>query len=150
MTSSFVGLPGVAGALAPLEVVDSWGDRNQSIRMGERFSVRAAWHIESRCAARALDGTWIVRLYAEPAGPGPGVQLGQGTVQATGEHTYAACIDIDTTEVGLAVGADRDDSSVYKLVAILSYRNSLQTNLGIVGVEEGPYFEVMPADRAIR
>jgi hypothetical protein len=137
--SGFDGLPGLAGEIGAVVLIDNSIPANNVVDADQPFQVRVSWRVRPAVVATVLDGTWTVDLYAESMGPGSEIKAGSVNVAATGVTTYTATITVPvgrlTTESNPA-----PTSGVYKLVEVLTYRNRLGTKSEIAAFSEGPTF----------
>lgn len=133
----FEGLPGLAGDIGAVILIDNTPPTNNVLDADQPFQVRISWTVSPSVVATVLDGTWTVDLYAESMGPGNEVKVGSVNVAATGVQNYSGTI---TVAPG-ALRAESDpppNSGVYKLVEVLTYRNRLGTKTEIAAFSEGP------------
>jgi hypothetical protein len=135
----FDGLPGLAGDIGAVLLVDNSIPANNVVDAGAPFDVQVAWSVGPAIVATVLDGTWTVDLYAESMGPGREIKVGSVDVPATGVTNYVGSI---TVPAGRLQGesAPAPVSGVYTLVEVLTYRNRLGTKTEIAAFSEGPMF----------
>jgi hypothetical protein len=70
-------------------------------------------------------------------GPGPEVLIGTAVVAANGGPAYSATI---TVPAGTLPSDVPPDSGVYKLVTVITYRNTLNVLTEMAAFSEGPMF----------
>jgi hypothetical protein len=135
--SGFDGLPGLAGEIGAVVLIDNCVPANNVVDAGRPFQVRVSWRVRPPVVATVLDGTWTVDLYAESVGPGAEIKAGSVDVAATGATTYTATITVPPGRL-TAQSTPGPASGVYKLVEVLTYRNQLGTKTEIAAFSEGP------------
>jgi hypothetical protein len=137
--SGFDGLPGLAGEIGAVVLVDNSVPSNNVVDGDRPFQVRISWRVRPPVVATVLDGTWTVDLYAESMGPGVEIKAGTVNIPATGVATYTATITVPAGRLN-AESSPAPASGVYKLVEVLTYRNRLGTKTEIAAFSEGPTF----------
>lgn len=137
MADNFDGLPGLAGKIGAVVLVDNSVPANNVVDADNPFTVRITWEVSPAIVATVLDGTWTVDLYAESMGPGNEIKAGSVNVPATGVTNYQASITVPPG-VLRAESSPAPISGVYKLVEVLTYRNTLGTKTEIAAFSEGP------------
>ena len=133
--NDFDGLPELFGRVDNVAVIDNDGNPNRVIDDQFAFDVTIAWSVRPPATAQVLDGQWTVKLYAESVGPGPEKQIGTATRTATGVQNYTATI---TVPAGTLPSDVPPDSGVYKLVIVITYRNTLGQLTEMAAFSEGP------------
>lgn len=131
----FDGLPELFGRVDNVAVIDHDGNPNRVIDDQFAFDVKIKWSVRPPATAKVLDGEWTVKLYAESVGPGPEQQIGSATRAATGVQEYRARI---TVPAGTLPSDVPPDSGVYKLVIVITYRNTLGQLTEMAAFSEGP------------
>lgn len=135
--NNFDGLPGLAGKIGAVVLVDNSVPANNVVDADNPFTVRISWEVTPAIVATVLDGTWTVDLYAESMGPGNEIKAGSVDVPATGVTSYTASITVPAGVLP-AESSPAPVSGVYKLVEVLTYRNTLGTKSEIAAFSEGP------------
>jgi hypothetical protein len=135
----FDGLPALAGDISAVVLVDNDTPGNNVVDAGKEFQVQVSWKVEPAVVATVLDGTWTVDLYAESIGPGDEIKVGSVDVPATGATSYSGTVKVPVGTLR-AESAPAPTSGVYKLVEVLTYRNTLGVKSEIAAFSEGPIF----------
>ncbi|WP_329476578.1 hypothetical protein OG558_36205 [Kribbella sp. NBC_01510] len=135
--SDFDGLPALDGAVTAVAIIDHDGNPNRVIDDQLPFDVTIDWTVQPPATAALLDGNWTVKVYAESMGPGPEVLIGTAVVAATGGPAYSASINVPA---GTLPSDVPPDSGVYKLVVVITYRNTLNVLTEMAAFSEGPMF----------
>ncbi|MFN0284735.1 MAG: hypothetical protein ACKVZ6_22515 [Kineosporiaceae bacterium] len=133
--TDFDGLGALTGAVTSVVVLDPDGTPNKVLDSGLPFGVRIRWTVTPPATAAVLDGQWGVRVFAESIGPGPEVLIGQTAVAADGGVNYTTTI---TVPAGTLPADVPPLSGAYKLVVVITYRNSLNVLTEIAAFSEGP------------
>ena len=133
--NDFDGLAELLGRVDDDAVIDRDGNPNRVIDDQFAFDVKIKWSVRPPSTAKVLDGQWTVKLYAESVGPGPEKQIGTTTRPATGVAAYKATI---TVPAGTLPSDVPPDSGVYKLVIVITYRNTLGQLTEMAAFAEGP------------
>lgn len=135
--SDFDGLPALDGAVTAVAIIDHDGNPNRVIDDQLPFDVTINWTVQPPATAALLDGQWTVKVYAESMGPGPEVLIGTAVVAANGGPAYSASINVPA---GTLPSDVPPDSGVYKLVVVITYRNTLNVLTEMAAFSEGPMF----------
>ena len=135
--SDFDGLPALDGAVTAVAIIDHDGNPNRVIDDQLPFDVTINWTVQPPATAALLDGQWTVKVYAESMGPGPELLIGTAVVAATGGPAYSASINVPA---GTLPSDVPPDSGVYKLVVVITYRNTLNVLTEMAAFSEGPMF----------
>jgi hypothetical protein len=124
-------------------VKDNNGDPTTVLDANQDFVITCEWDINTALAL-VLEGTFELAAYAEAIGQGLEQRIGFLSVPVViGQQIYppvdmvvAAGTLPDQTALGL------DDSGVYKLITVLTHRNTAGTVSDVVAVEEGPFARI--------
>ena len=133
--TDFDGLGALSGSIVSVQVLDPGGTPNKVIDSGDAFAVRVRWTVAPAATAAVLDGQWRVRLFAESVGPGPELQAGFVNEAADGGVNYEATV---TVPAGTLAAHGVPDSGAYKLVVVITYRNTLGVVTEMAAFSEGP------------
>lgn len=125
---------GPLAATASVLIHDFDGTPNNVLDRNLSFSIHAEWQVTGALTSM-LGGTWYVRAYAESMGPGPDYDLGTVTepVNPTPGATYVDHV---------AVAANTLNEGVYKLVLVITHRNTSGIETEAAGFAEGPLFQI--------
>ncbi|NMO52473.1 hypothetical protein HH310_14885 [Actinoplanes sp. TBRC 11911] len=109
---------------APVSVVDADGD----------FQIKADWDVGA-LAALFLAGEFTVKTYVESIGPGEEKEIATGTQAVNGSQLYSKLLNVPA---GTLKKESANDSGVYKVVTLLTHRNSFGTLTTLAAIEDGP------------
>ena len=135
--TDFDGLPGLDGAVTAVAIIDHDGNPNRVVDDQFPFDVTVKWSVTPPATAALLDGKWTIKVYAESMGPGPEKLIGTVTEAANGGPAYSTKI---TVPVGTLPSDVPPDSGAYKLLVVITYRNTLGVLTEMAAFSEGPVF----------
>jgi hypothetical protein len=128
-------------------VIDNNGDPNTVLDAAQNFTIRCDWQLSSILAS-FLSGNFELAAYVESIGPGREQQVGTPpnltvTVPITGVANYGpidVVVPANTLPDQNALVAG--ESGTYKLVTVLSHRNSFGNLSDVSAFVEGPLLRI--------
>ncbi|TCO50239.1 hypothetical protein EV646_102313 [Kribbella antiqua] len=135
--TDFDGLPGLDGAVTAVAIIDHDGNPNRVVDDQFPFDVTVKWSVTPPATAALLDGKWTIKVYAESMGPGPEKLIGTATEAANGGPAYSTKITVPVSTLPSDVPPD---SGAYKLLVVITYRNTLGVLTEMAAFSEGPMF----------
>jgi hypothetical protein len=125
------------------KVQDNNGDPTTVLDSSTDFKIVCDWSIVA-AVALVLNGTFELTAYAESIGPGDEKKIASKSEAITGALTYGP-IDLVVPAGTLKDQAALDaagESGTYKLVTVLTHRNTLGKVSDAVAIEEGPIVRI--------